>query len=187
MSRALLSIAAVAAAVVVCAGDLHAQFGTGDLGQQTRRGMEQAFDNLLNEGLEMPDPASLGEIVGREKVDAFLEGAVVKLTFMPDGEYEASALEGGEVIFFKIGKQKFTPEEDEEYDQGWLIRNGEFEAPKKAQKLTMKLKAGPNEVDVSCHNKYGPSESPVTFYVGPLDGLFCVGFAEEAGPDDDVG
>jgi hypothetical protein len=187
MSRKLYSAALTALLLMAFASGLHAQFGTGDLGQQTRRGMEQAFDNLLNDGMSMPDPQSLGEIVGQEKVDAFLENAVVKLTFMPDGAYKASALEGGEVIFFKLGKAKFTPAEDEEYDEGWLTRLGEYEAPKKAQKLIMKLKAGPTEVDVTCHNKYGPSEQPVTFYVGPLDGLFCVGFTEGVEPEGEMG
>lgn len=187
MSKTRLPLLATALVVLLCAGAAHAQFGTGELGQQTRRGMEQAFDNLLNDGLDAPDPKALGEVVGQEKVDAFLAGAVVKLTFMPDGAFKASALEGGEVIFFKLGKAKFTPEEDEEYNEGWLIRNGEFETPKKAQKLSLKLKAGPNEVDVDCHNKYGPSEDPVTFYVGPLDGLFCVGFTESEESDAEMG
>ncbi len=120
-------------------------------------------------------------------MDAFLAGAVVKLTFLPEGVYKAKAQEGGEIVSFKLGRKTLTPGADEEYDDGWLIREGEFQMPKKAQKLSLNLKAGPNEVTVDCHNRYGKSEEPVTFYVGPLDGLFCVGLTETAEDGDEVG
>lgn len=162
--------------------------GSGELGQQTQRAMQSAMDDLFNVGMGTPTAANLAEKVGQEKLDAFLAAAVVKLTFMPDGGYEAQALEGGEILSFNLGRKKFTPAEDEEYIEGWLIRKGEFEMPKKAQKLSMSLRAGPTEVSVECHNKYGRSEEAVTFYVGPLDGLFCVGFQEEeSGSGDEVG
>ncbi len=167
----LLAAAAVGAAPAVSQD-------AGSLGQQTQRAMQTAMDDLYNAGLGMPSPESLEEKVGKEKVDAFLAGAVVKLTFTPDGVYKAVAKEGGEVVSFRLGKDELTPAADEEYADGWLIRKGEFKMPKKAQKLSLDLKAGPTRVTVECHNKYGKSEDPVTFYVGPLDGLFCIGFTE---------
>ena len=181
MNRPTQLFLTVAAVLILTTGVAFAQAsgaGTGTLGQQTQRAMQTAMDDLYNKGMDMPSPSSLEEIVGKEKVDAFLENAVVKLTFMPDGVYLAKAVEGGEVLSIRLGKAKMTPSEDEEYVDGWLIRDGEYKIPKKAQKLSMELKAGPTQVTVECHNKYGQSEDPVTFYVGPLDGLFCVGFTE---------
>jgi len=32
---------------------------------------------------------------------------------------------------------------------------------------------------VECYNKHGKSEKDVTYYVGPLNGLFCMGLADE--------
>jgi hypothetical protein len=166
-----------------------AQFDDGGLGQQTQRAMETAMDDLYNAGLGTPTARTFEEMVGKEKVEAFLHNAVVKLTLMPDGAYQAYALEGGEVISFTLGKDQLTPNPDEEYLDGWLLRRGSFKMPKKGQKLTMLLKAGPTEVSVECHNKFSESKEPVTFYVGPLDGLFCVGFteSEEPGKEDQVG
>ena len=188
------TILILTAAILATAGAALAQFGgggagSGELEQQTQRAMQSAFDDLYNQGMTMPTSTSLEELVGKEKVDAFLAKAVVKLTFLPDGAYKAYALEGGEVISIKLGKEKMSPSEDEEYVDGWLIRDGAFTVPKKAQKLSMELKAGPTEVTVDCHNKYSKSEQPVTFYVGPLDGLFCIGLTEEQveGEDDQVG
>ncbi len=183
MNRRLKLFLALLAALTITPGGAFGQgggAGPGALGQQTQRAMQTAMDDLFNKGMGMPTSASLEEIVGKEKVDAFLAGAVVKLTFLPDGVFEAKAQEGGEVVSIQLGRAKMSPSEDEEYVDGWLIRMGEFEAPKKAQKLSMKLKAGPTEVNVECHNKLGKSDDPVTFYVGPLDGLFCMGFTESA-------
>lgn len=177
----------IVAALIVVTGAAHAQLGQGSLGQQTQRAMQTAMNDLFNDGMEVPTQDSLAEKVGKDKLDAFLENAVVKLRFMPDGGYEALALEGGELLSFKLGKAKFTPAEDEEYTDGWLSRKGEYAIPKKSQKLSLQLRAGPTEVTVDCHNKYSKSEEPVTFYVGPLDGLFCVGFTNEDSSGDEVG
>ncbi len=179
-----LALAAATAAAAVAQGA--GGSGTGDLGQQTQRAMQTAMDDLFNQGLGMPSSESLEEKVGKEKLDAFLANAVVKLTFNPDGVYKAVAKEGGEIVSFRLGKDELTPGADEEYDQGWLIRQGKFKMPRKAQKLSLDLKAGPTRVTVECHNKFAKSEDPVTFYVGPLDGLFCVGFteADKAGADE---
>ncbi len=190
MTATIRKTCALLAVALLPSGAALAQLGDGGLGQQTQRAMQTAMDDLYNDGLGLPTAESLEEKLGKEKVETFLRNAVVKITFMPDGGYEAYALEGGEVISFKLGKEKMTPDLDEEYLDGWLLRKGGFEMPKKAQTLTMELKAGPTEVSVECHNKFSKSEEPVTFYVGPLDGLFCVGFTEaedEAGASDQVG
>lgn len=188
MNRRTKLFLAVFTAATLTGASAFAQ-GSGSLGQQTQREMRTAMNDLVNQGMGMPSPESLEKRVGKEKVDAFLAGAVVKLTFQPDGVYKAEAMEGGEIVSFKLGKETLTPSLDEEYDDGWLIREGEFSMPKKAQKLSLNLKKGPNEVTVDCHNKYSKSEEPVTFYVGPLDGLFCFGFTEteESEEEDAVG
>jgi hypothetical protein len=41
------------------------------------------------------------------------------------------------------------------------------------------MKAGAREVTVDCSNQFKRAEQPVTYYVGPLDGLFCMGLADE--------
>jgi hypothetical protein len=50
---------------------------------------------------------------------------------------------------------------------------------KKPQKLTLKLDADGREDLAECFNKFGKSEQDATYYVGPLNGLFCMGLADE--------
>ncbi len=153
--------------------------GSGGLPQEVQRSMEQSMRNLDNQGL-MTTRESLVESVGQEKLEAFLEGSLVRLTLFPDGTYSASFLEGGDLVAFRLGKQKIATGEEAEMEDDWYIKSGSFDAPKRAQPLSMTISARGRETIVECYNKFAKAEEPVTFYVGPLDGLFCMGLAEEA-------
>lgn len=156
-----------------------AQRDTGGLPQQMQRNMESAMTTLQNQGL-MTNHEALAESVGAEALDSFLRGAVAKLTFYPDGSYAAFARQGGELLSFQLGKQTVTNSGSAVDADDWLKTTGSFQQPKKkGADLSLKLSAGGRSVDVDCFNKYLISDKPVTFYVGPLNGLFCLGMADE--------
>lgn len=185
MTRRVILGAAVS---LLLAGASQAQLNDGGLSQQMRRSMEQAFEDLYNasEGLVAPTQDSFEERVGKEKLDAFIDGSVVRLSLEPDGSFSAYALEGGELLSFNLGKASVELAGDEEWVDPWYKRVGSVEVPKKPQKLELNIRAGDSEVQVECHNKYGRTETRVTYYVGPLDGLFCMGLAD-AGEGDAEG
>jgi len=180
MKRTLFALAVLAIAGF-WAVPSSAQIGTGDVGQQARRGMEMAMMDLENQSLGVTEE-SMKESIGEEALTAFLEGAVVRLELFPDGRFTSSSMLGGELVSFKVGKESFATGEDWSLDENeWVQRSGEFTVPKKAQKISLTVQAGEQEVTAKCFNKYRGSEGPVTFYVGPLDGYFCLGLSEEEG------
>ena len=156
-----------------------AQIGPGSLDQQTRRGLEMAMMDLENQSLGITEEA-MKESIGAEKLQAFLEGALVRLVLRPDGRYTSSAMLGGELVSFKVGKQEVAASEDWSLDDNeWVQRSGEFQVSKKAQKVWLTVRAGEQEVTAKCFNRYDASDGAMTFYVGPLDGYFCMGLLEE--------
>jgi hypothetical protein len=176
MNRATRVLLSICVLVVSTTAVVTAQVGGAEHCQHTLRMMNSALNELYNESLGALSRESLEAEYGKETVDAFVESAVAKVTLLPDGTYRAQALKGGEVVSVKLGKQRLEPGAELGYDGDWLIREGEFEAPEKARTLSLGLRAGSNAARVSCHRKYGEGEAPVTFYVGALDGLFCIGF-----------
>lgn len=152
--------------------------GADDIPQEARKGMEQAMMQLGNKGL-MTTQEGLERSIGKEKLDRFLAGSVARLVLSPDGTWAAETLEGGEVIGFSLGGDEHATDGEAEPIAGgkWSRKQGELELPKRSEKVTLKLRAGANEVEVECYNEYVPSEDPVTFHVGPLAGLFCIGLA----------
>jgi hypothetical protein len=158
-----------------------AQLGTGEIGQQARRGMEMAMMDLENQSLGITQEA-MEESIGQEELQAFLDGAVVRLVLNPDGRFASSSMLGGELISFTVGKETFTTGEEWSLDENeWVQRSGEFKIPKKAQKVSLTVKAGDQEVTAKCFNRYKASDGPITFYLGPLDGYFCLGLVDEEG------
>lgn len=155
-----------------------AQYDTGGLPQTVQWGMQQAMRDLENKSLGITEEA-VAEQVGEEAMQEFLAGAVVRLVLSPTGSFAAYTLEGGDLVAFKLGKQKFEVTGDGDWEDPWVARSGDFTTPKKPQKLTLSLDAAGKQVEVECYNKYGKAESDVTYYVGPLNGLFCMGLAEE--------
>ena len=153
-----------------------AQFGD-QLPQEAQKAIEHSILRLESQGA-MATRAGLEEALGPRKLSTFLEGAVVKLTLMPDGTFEAQSRDGGSLVSFELGKTVVEPGGDTMSEAGWNRTTGRFEQPKRQQKIALNLQAGPNEVSVDCHNKYRRTDGPVTFFVGPLDGLFCMGLAD---------
>ena len=158
-----------------------AQFGQGGVDQQTRRGMEMAMMDLENQSLGVTEEA-MKESIGEAELEAFLQGAIVRLELHPDGRFTSYSMLGGELVSFKVGKESFTTGDEWSLDENeWVKRRGEFKIPKRAQKVSLNVAAGEQEVTAKCFNKYRGSEGPVTYYVGPLDGYFCLGLLDEGG------
>ncbi len=172
------AIAIGAASLILIAGTARAQRSGGDLPQEAQRAMTQGLMDLQNQGA-LTTHESLAAQVGPEKLKAFLDGAVVRLELHPDGSYDAYCLEGGELVSIRLGKEQISPSSAATREEQWLHSSGELAPPKRAQKLALTMRAGGQKVTVDCFNKYGRSEARVTYYVGPLDGLFCMGLSDE--------
>lgn len=158
-----------------------AQFGPGGVDAQTRRGMEMAMMDLENQSLGVTEEAMKASI-GEAELEAFLAGALVRLELDPDGRFTSYSMLGGELVSFKVGKASFTTGEEWTLDENeWVQRSGEFTVPKKAQKISLTVQSGEQKVTAKCFNKYRASDGPVTFYVGPLEGYFCLGLLDEEG------
>ena len=66
-------------------------------------------------------------------------------------------------------------------ENDWVVRSGEFAVPKRPQSVTLLVKAVDNEFQTKCFNEFTPSDEPVTFHMGLLEGVFCVGLVEDGG------
>jgi len=143
--------------------------------------MEMAMMDLENQSLGVTEEA-MKQSIGEAELEAFLQGTIVRLELYPDGRFTSYSMLGGELVSFKVGKESFTTGDEWSLDENeWVKRTGEFKIPKKAQKVALTVKAGDREVTAKCFNKYVASEGSTTFYVGPLDGYFCLGLVEEGG------
>ena len=135
-----------------------------------------AMMDLENQSAGITEEA-MKESIGEAELQAFLDGAVVRLDLYPDGRFISSSALGGELVSFKVGKESFTTGEEWSLDEKeWVERSGEFTVPKKAQKISLTVQAGEDEVTAKCFNKYKASDGRVTFYLGPLDGYFWGGW-----------
>lgn len=172
------SLTLAMAGLLLAAGSVLAQPGSGGLPQQARRGMEMAMQDLENKSL-LVTRESMGEQFGEEEMATFLDGAVVRLTLHPDGKYEVYSLSGGEVVSFKLGKESVDTGQEGVWEDEWLKKAGECAVGKRSQYLSLIVSAGAQKVAVNCFNQYRKKDGVVTYYVGPLDGLFCLGLAEE--------
>jgi len=151
---------------------------TGTLPQTAQWGMQQALRDLETRSLGITEE-TMKEEVGAEALQEFIDGAVVRLVLSPSGAFSAYTLEGGDLVSFKLGKQAFEVTGDGDWEDPWVARSGEYAVPKKPQKLSLTLDARGQEVLVECHNKFGKPDQDVTYYVGPLNGLFCMGLTNE--------
>ena len=164
--------------LLLAASALAQRGGVGGLPQQVRKGMERAMQRLENKQF-MTTLESLEQSIGPEEVAGFLEGALVRLALYPDGSFAAYSIEGGEVVSFSLGKQKVAIAPGPVKKENLLKQTGKFSAPRRPQDISLTLRGQGQEVTVDCFNKYRKRKVAVTFYVGPLDGLFCMGLAEE--------
>lgn len=164
------------------AGDL---FG-GDLPQEYGNDISNKFDLMRLEEM-LNDPAVLEQFVSAEQLEQFFDNALVRVTFYPGGSYVSYARQGGEVVRIKLGRKDISPAGSTWQSEHWLLRAGDYAAPKRPAALTLTLAARGQQVDVRCLNKLELADQAVTFYVGPLNGLRCLGMVdEEALPFDEV-
>lgn len=173
---------AVAPAAAQTASDM---FG-GDLPQEYGRGIDGKFHQMRVTDM-LSDPAYLEQFYTPEQLEQFFDNTVVKVTFYPDGSYIAYARSGGELSGLKLGKKSIDPTTQAWESDHWSLKAGSYASTKRPQKVTLKLAAAGNQVEVECMNKFEQSDSTLTFYVGPLVGLRCLGLVdEEALPFDEV-
>jgi hypothetical protein len=172
------SLVLAIAGLMLVAGSALAQPGSGGLPQEARRAMQTAMTDLENKSL-LVTRESMGEEFGEDEMAAFLDGAVVRLTLFPDGKYEVCSLSGGEVVSFKLGKESVDTRHEGAWEDEWFKKTGEYGIAKRSQYLSLIISAGPQKVAVNCFNQYRKKDGVVTYYVGPLDGLFCLGLAEQ--------
>lgn len=122
------------------------------------------------------------ESIGEEQMEAFLDAALVRLVLSPDGKFTSYTMPGGELVSFKLGRKVVSTGKDSALDDNdWIVRSGDFAVPKQPQTVTLSVKAGDRQIDTRCFNEFGPSDHPVTFHMGLLEGVFCVGLVEDGG------
>lgn len=154
-----------------------------DLPAQALKNFETAMLDLRNQDA-LVEPQELESHFRPEELKAFFSGAVVKLTLRADGSFVASSRPGGDLVAFKLGKAKVAPGEAVSADR-WNVAKGEYATPKRAAKLALTLEAGGQKRTIDCLNKYRTSDETVTFYVGPMRGLSCIGVAASPETDDE--
>ena len=158
----------------------------GDLPQEYGNDINNKFD-LMRVDEMLNDPAMLEQFYSAEQLATFFEQAVVKISFYPDGSYVAYARQGGDLTGLKLGRKKVALENNAWESGAWRLRAGQFTQSKRATPVTLRLAAAGNEASVECMNKLQHSDETVTFYVGPMNGLRCVGLVDdEALPFDEV-
>lgn len=176
--KKILTLAVVSLFLAASPSFPQAGQGSGGLPQSVQWGMQQAMRDLENESLGITQETMAAE-VGADVLKKFVDEAVVRLVLSPDGKFTAYTLEGGELVSFKLGKQSVKMTGEGDWEDPWLSRKGDYEVPKRPQKLSLSLDARGQTIDVECFNKFGKPEHDVTYYVGPLNGLFCMGLTDE--------
>ena len=120
------------------------------------------------------------ESIGEEQMAAFLDAALVRLVLSPEGKFTSYTMPGGELVSFKLGRKTVSTGKNSSVDdKDWIVRSGEFVVPKRPQSVTLLVKAGDSEIETKCFNEFGPSDQPVTFHMGMLEGVFCIGLVED--------
>jgi hypothetical protein len=157
------------------AGDL---FG-GDLGQNYANNITNKFNQMTVEEIAS-DPAYLERVYSRPMLDNFFSNTVIKVSLYPDGSYAALAQDGGEVVGIRLGKQKMSVDGPTYATDGWGMRAGEYQIPKRAQKLALTFAARGQEMTVECETRFSRSEHAITFFVGPMNGLQCLGLTDDS-------
>lgn len=164
------------------AGEL---FG-GELGQDYANQISAKFDQMRIDEMRN-DPAFLEQHFTKAELDTFFANTVVEVTIYPDGSYIAYTRPGGELVRIEVGRKKFTPGREIHSSADWRLEAGELATPRWPQKVSLEMTARGSEVSVDCLNKLERTDQTITFYVGPLGGLQCLGLVdEEAPPFDEV-
>ncbi len=178
-----LAVAAIplTLALLLVASSASAQFGGQDLPDTAVKGM-QANITRHQDMRQMADGEALRARYGEQELAAFVDGSMAKLTLYPDGRFAAFAKPGGGFVEFKLGGKRFAVEDQTAREAAWLTADGEFEVPRRARAVQLKLQAGGREIPVDCAGMFEPGDEPVTFWVGNLRGLTCLGFEGTESP-----
>lgn len=151
----------------------------GDLPPEAKSGIEATINDARNNNFA-ERAAALANGATDEQLEAFFDGAVARVSLLPDGTWLASAKQGGEIVSVAIGKAEIHPGASRTPVDGWLAQAGNWEGAKRLQAVTMTLAAGGREITVKCLNKYRPSDNTISYWVGPMNGLMCLGLEESA-------
>ena len=159
----------------------HAQVPSGEAAHPFAASMEERRRTIVDTERGITQEAMM-ESIGEEQMKAFLDAALVRLVLSPDGKFTSYTMPGGELVSFKLGRKAIsTGKETTQDENDWAVRTGEFAVPKRPQTVTLLVKAGDAELDTQCFNEFEPSGEPVTFHLGLLEGVFCIGLVEDGG------
>lgn len=172
---------ALTGALLFIPSSASAQFGGQDLPAVAVKGM-QANITRHQDMKQMADVSELRDRYEEAELAAFVDESMAKLTLYPDGRFAAFAKPGGGFVEFKLGGKKFAVAEQTQRDAAWLTIAGEFEVPKRSRPVQLKLQAGGRDIPLDCAGMFEPGDGPVTFWVGDLRGLNCLGFEGTANP-----
>ncbi len=179
MSRWIL----LSAALALCVSPVRAQTGAAelfgsDLPSEFSKTTENTFNQMTVDDIA-DDPAYLEKLYPPEMLKAFFEGTFVKVSLFPDGSYAVLSQPGGEVLGFELGKAKVETGGETWKSEGWNLRAGEYAAPKRRQILTIRIAAGGQEMAVECRTRFERSDHTLTYHIGPMNGMLCLGVAED--------
>lgn len=178
MKKAAILVALLAFAVAPASAQTAADLFGGDLPQQYGRDVENKFAQMTIADMAS-DPAYLEKIYSPEQLEIFFDGTFVKVSLYPDGSYAVQSQPGGEVTGFKVGKVKVKTGGETWDSDGWNLKAGEFAAPKRRSDVTINISAGGQQMEVECMNRFERSEHAITYYIGPLNGMQCLGLADD--------
>lgn len=159
----------------------HAQVPSGEAAHPFAASMEERRRTIVDTERGITQEAMM-ESIGEEQMKAFLDAALVRLVLSPEGKFTSYTMPGGELVSFKLGRKAISTGQGSSLDENdWVVRTGEFPVPKRPQSVTLSIRAGDSQIDTKCFNEFEPSDQPVTFHMGMLEGVFCVGLVEEDG------
>jgi hypothetical protein len=171
---ALALALAVTPAVAQRAGEL---FG-GDLGVHYSNDISAKFDQMTVQDI-IDNPAYLEAVIPEDQLEAFFDNTVIKVSLYPDGTYAALSRAGGEVVGLQLGKKNIAVDGPLYDSGGWGLKAGEYMIPKRAQKLSLTFAARGSQATVECATPFSRSDQAITYYVGPMHGLMCLGLADD--------
>jgi hypothetical protein len=126
------------------------------------------------------DPAYLQKIYPASMLEPSFEGTFVKVTLYPDGSYAVLSQPGGEVTGFKVGKANVTTGGETWESDGWNLKAGEYAAPKRRSEVTINISARGQQMEVECLTRFERSEHAITYFIGPMNGMQCLGMADDS-------
>jgi len=158
-----------------------AQRPSGNTGHPFAASMEERRRTIVD-GERGITQEEMMESIGEEQMQAFLDASLVRLVLSPEGKFSSHTMPGGELVSFKLGRKTVSMGTATSQDENdWVVRTGEFAVPKRPQTVTLLVKAGDREFETQCFNEFEPLDQPVTFHMGLLEGVFCIGLTDDGG------